>query len=110
MAREAVVCACTWAPISGPLALQCSCQRAKHGSVSKRRGSEVGYSFHMHELRRFAAALVVLFFLSLPAVASPLVTGNGFGFAVVSPTDATVTKFYAHPYSFARPDPRDDLS
>jgi hypothetical protein len=46
----------------------------------------------------------------LPALASPLVTGNGFGFAVVSPADATIGKFYAHPYSFARPDPRDPLS
>ncbi len=35
-----------------------------------------------------------------------LVTGNGFGFAVVSPQTATITKFYAHPYSFSRPDPK----
>lgn len=70
----------------------------------------VGYSFRMQGLRRFATALVVLLSVSLPAVASPLVTGNGFGFAVVSPTDATITKFYAHPYSFARPDPRNALS
>ena len=45
----------------------------------------------------------------MPAAASPLVTGNGFGFAVVSPTDAAITKFYAHPYSFARPDPNNAL-
>ncbi|HWZ58237.1 MAG TPA: glycoside hydrolase family 15 protein [Gemmatimonadaceae bacterium] len=38
-------------------------------------------------------------------VATNLVTGNGFGFAVVSPGTATVTKFYSHPYSFSRPDP-----
>jgi hypothetical protein len=38
-----------------------------------------------------------------------LVTGNGFGFAVVSPQTATITKFYAHPYSFSRPDPRNPL-
>jgi hypothetical protein len=38
------------------------------------------------------------------------VTGNGFGFAVVSPENATVTKFYAHPYSFERPDSRNPLS
>ena len=47
---------------------------------------------------------------SLPAAASHLVTGNGFGFAVVSPENATVTKFYAHPYSFVQPDPRNPLS
>jgi len=47
---------------------------------------------------------------SLPAGASHLVTGNGFGFAVVSPENATVTKFYAHPYSFERPDSRNPLS
>ncbi len=46
----------------------------------------------------------------LPASASHLVTGNGFGFAVVAPETATVTRFYAHPYSFVRPDPNDPLS
>ena len=49
-------------------------------------------------------------FACLPAIASHLVTGNGFGFAVVSPENATVTRFYAHPYSFVRPDPKDPLS
>ena len=33
---------------------------------------------------------------------SPLVTGNGFGFAVVS-TAGDVTRFYAHPYRYERP-------
>jgi hypothetical protein len=47
---------------------------------------------------------------SLPAAASHLVTGDGFGFAVVSPESGTVTKFYAHPYSFVRPDPNNSLS
>ena len=47
---------------------------------------------------------------SLPAAASHLVTGNGFGFAVVAPETGTVNKFYAHPYSFVRPDPRNPLS
>jgi GH15 family glucan-1,4-alpha-glucosidase len=47
---------------------------------------------------------------SLPAGASHLVTGNGFGFAVVSPENATVTRFYAHPYSFGQPDPKNPLS
>ena len=49
-------------------------------------------------------------FACLPAAATNLVTGNGFGFAVVSPETAAVTKFYAHPYSFARPDPAKPLS
>jgi hypothetical protein len=31
--------------------------------------------------------------LCLPATASHLVTGNGFGFAVVSPENAIVSKF-----------------
>jgi hypothetical protein len=47
---------------------------------------------------------------SLPAAASHLVTGNGFGFAVVSPESSTVTKFYAHPYSFVRPEANKPLS
>src|ERR1700722_20005849 len=45
----------------------------------------------------------------LSATASHLVTGNGFGFAVVSPENGTVTRFYAHPYSFVRPDSRNPL-
>src|ERR1700727_355740 len=45
----------------------------------------------------------------LAAAASHLVTGNGFGFAVVSPETGAVTKFYAHPYSFVRPDSRKPL-
>ena len=60
---------------------------------------------------RFLAPLVGAGLLaSLPVSASHLVTGNGFGFAVVSPDNATVSKFYAHPYSFVRPDPRNPLS
>jgi len=47
---------------------------------------------------------------SVSAAASHLVTGNGFGFAVVSPESATVSKFYAHPYSFVRPDTQNPLS
>src|SRR5580698_11053233 len=49
-------------------------------------------------------------FACLPATASHLVTGNGFGFAVVSPENATLTRFYAHPYSFGQPDPKNPLS
>ncbi len=50
------------------------------------------------------------FLAALPAAASHLVTGNGFGFGVVSPETGSVTKFYAHPYSFLRPDPKNHLS
>jgi len=45
-----------------------------------------------------------------PAAASHLVTGNGHGFAVVAPESGAVTKFYPHPHSFTRPDPKDALS
>ena len=45
-----------------------------------------------------------------PACATNLVTGNGFGFAVVAPETGAVTKFYAHPYSFAREDEKNPLS
>ncbi len=64
----------------------------------------------MRFLRTPAAVLFALLLTCSPALASPLVSGNGFGFAVVSPIDAKLTKFYAHPYSFARPDPNDPLS
>ncbi|MDE2181614.1 MAG: glycoside hydrolase family 15 [Alphaproteobacteria bacterium] len=48
--------------------------------------------------------------LSQEADAAAFVTGNGFGFAVVTPSDGALTKFYAHPYSFVRPDPQKPLS
>ena len=57
-----------------------------------------------------ALGLFSLFLASSPCCATNLVTGNGFGFAVVSPETAQVTKFYAHPYSFVRPDPAKPLS
>jgi hypothetical protein len=60
---------------------------------------------------RYLALLICSGLLAcLPAYASHLVTGNGFGFAVVSPENATVTRFYAHPYSFGQPDPKNPLS
>src|ERR1019366_9011140 len=64
----------------------------------------------MNSLRLFSAVLYLGLLLDLPAFATNLVTGNGFGFVVVSPQTASVTKFYAHPYSFVRPDPQNPLS
>jgi len=62
----------------------------------------------MHFIGNRIAAIV--FVACTPLAASHLVTGNGFGFAVVSPEHAAVTKFYAHPYSFMSPDPQKPLS
>src|SRR3982751_121782 len=62
----------------------------------------------MRIIRNRIAAIV--FAVCTPLAASHLVTGNGFGFAVVSPETGAVTKFYAHPYSFAKPDPQNALS
>ena len=50
------------------------------------------------------------FLLGAPAAASPLVTGNGFGFAVVAPDRGSATRFYPHPHSFVRADPANPLS
>jgi Glycosyl hydrolases family 15 len=63
-------------------------------------------SFARCRLAGVCAALLTC----LPALASHLVTGNGFGFAVVSPETGTASRFYAHPYSFVRPDPAHPLS
>jgi Glycosyl hydrolases family 15 len=72
------------------------------------RSAETGLamSFANCRLAGVCAALLT----SQPAIASHLVTGNGFGFAVVSPETGTATRFYAHPYSFLRPDPAHPLS
>ena len=59
---------------------------------------------------RLVAAVAVALAFSPPAAASPLVTGNGFGFAVVAPETGVATKFYPHPHSFVRPDPASPLS
>lgn len=64
----------------------------------------------MGVLRVLATWTCASFAFCLPLFASHPVTGNGFGFAVVSPEKASVTKFYAHPYSFMRPDPANPLS
>jgi GH15 family glucan-1,4-alpha-glucosidase len=58
---------------------------------------------------RLLAAVLVWLASCLPAAASHLVTGNGFGFAVVAPESGTATKFYPHPYSYVRPDPANPL-
>ena len=47
--------------------------------------------------------------MCLPAAASHLVTGNGFGFAVVAPESGSATNFYPHPHSFVRADPANPL-
>ena len=56
-------------------------------------------------LGRALAVLTGLWLAGIQMQAAPLVTGNGFGFAVVSPSSGEVRKYCAHPYSFARPDP-----
>ena len=64
----------------------------------------------MNCIRSLVVGICAAFVACLPLSASHLVTGNGLGFAVVSPENATVSKFYSHPYSFVRPDPKNALS
>jgi GH15 family glucan-1,4-alpha-glucosidase len=61
-------------------------------------------------LRKFALCAGASLMVSLPAAASHMVTGNGFGFAVVVPEAGTVSKFYAHPYCYTRHDPHNPLN
>ena len=61
-------------------------------------------------LRNFALFAGASLVASLPAAASHMVTGNGFGFAVVLPEIGTVSKFYAHPYCFTQHDPENPLN
>jgi GH15 family glucan-1,4-alpha-glucosidase len=56
------------------------------------------------------AAVGIASALCQPVAASHLVTGNGFGTAVVAPESGIATKFYPHPYSYLRPDPAHPLS
>jgi hypothetical protein len=62
----------------------------------------------MDPIFRLALRFLTVVGLSLiqisPATASHLVTGNGFGTAVVAPELGAVTKFYSHPYSYVRSD------
>ena len=64
----------------------------------------------MKRLLQFVFCSCTALAACLQARATNLVTGNGFGFTVVTPQNAAVTKFYAHPYSFAEPDPQNPLS
>jgi hypothetical protein len=59
---------------------------------------------------RVLAAVCAWFAFCQSAAASPIVTGNGLGFAVVAPDSGAATKFYPHPHSFVRPDPAKPLS
>ena len=63
----------------------------------------------MIEIPRLALRSFVALGLALalcpPALAAHLVTGNGFGFAVIAPERGAVTKFYPHPHSYVRADP-----
>jgi hypothetical protein len=63
--------------------------------------SLVGYALRLLAIFGFA--------MCQPAVASPLVTGNGFGFAVVVPASGAATRFYPHPHNFVRADPANPL-
>ena len=59
---------------------------------------------------RCAVALMLIFAVFAPAAwASNLVTGNGFGFAVVRPESGSLSHFYVHPYCFARRDALEPL-
>ena len=62
--------------------------------------------------RLFAAQLCVwVTFLHCPSLPPISSHGSGFGFAVVSPRGCNgASKFYAHPYSFVRPDSKNPLS
>jgi GH15 family glucan-1,4-alpha-glucosidase len=61
-------------------------------------------------LRNIAVLVGASLMASLPAAASHMVTGNGFGFAVVLPETGAVSKFYAHPYCYTRHDPHNPLN
>jgi GH15 family glucan-1,4-alpha-glucosidase len=64
----------------------------------------------MNFFRKFALLANASMMASLPVAASHMVTGNGFGFAVVLPDSGTVSKFYAHPYCYTRHDPHNPLN
>src|SRR5438270_10981389 len=59
---------------------------------------------------RLVAAIGAWIASCSPAAASHLVTGNGFGFAVVAPEKWLATSFYPHPHSYLRQDPARSLA
>ena len=60
---------------------------------------------------RWIAAVTVLSAVASPSWCGiPLVSGNGFGFAVVNEATGHLTRFYAHPYAFVHPDPAHPLT
>jgi len=72
--------------------------------------SAIGSRTVIRSVMRLVAAVCLGLALCSSAEASHLVTGNGFGFAVVAPENGLATKFYSHPYNFLRPDPANPLS
>ena len=63
----------------------------------------------MPSLIKRSLAVALLMLVSSAAVGTPLVSGNGFGFAVVNDNTGIVTTFYAHPYAYERADPSQPL-
>lgn len=58
---------------------------------------------------RFTFLLFLAHFAAAEAATTPLVSGNGHGFVVFSEAEQALTKFYAHPYRFVRPDPEHEF-
>lgn len=75
----------------------------------ERLGGQLMFIPVLRPALRFLAAVGMAFILLAPAAASHLVTGNGFGTAVVAPEIGAATKLYSHPYSYMRPDPANPL-
>ncbi|MBX9719905.1 MAG: hypothetical protein K2X81_00795, partial [Candidatus Obscuribacterales bacterium] len=69
----------------------------------------------LHSTALLVSSLAALFSCALCPQAvfadeTPLVTGNGFGFAVYSQQSKSISRFYAHPYKFEKADPKNLLS
>ena len=77
--------------------------------ILRSRGRSLALSV-FRKVVRVAAIVVIGLAFCPPAAASHLVSGNGFGFAVVAPESGIATKFYPHPHSFVRPDPANPAS
>ncbi|GAA3902559.1 hypothetical protein GCM10022276_21580 [Sphingomonas limnosediminicola] len=61
------------------------------------------------KIRRLLSFVALWLSVCVQAAASHLVTGNGFGFAVVAPEVGTATKFYPHPHNYLRADATNGL-